>query len=90
MINVYHTDNEICNTSNFMEQLLKKQQKLRFSGAGAPHQNGAAERAIKIVVDMASAILMQTCMIYHKDTLSIDSGQRKWTMLYGYKVRSLI
>ena len=26
MINVYHTDNEIFNTSNFMEELLKKQQ----------------------------------------------------------------
>ena len=33
MINVYHTD--IFNTSNFMEELLKKQQKLKFSGAGA-------------------------------------------------------
>ena len=37
MINIYHTDNEIFNTSKFMEELLKKQQKLRFSGAGASH-----------------------------------------------------
>ena len=39
---------------------------------------------------MASAILMQAWMICHKDTLSIDFGQRKWTMLYGSKVVSLI
>ena len=45
IINVYHTDNEIFNTSKFMEELLKKQQKLRFSGAGASHQNGACSRA---------------------------------------------
>ena len=45
MINVYHTDNEIFNTSKFMEKLLKKQQKLRFSGNGASHQNGAGSRA---------------------------------------------
>ena len=90
MINVHHTENEILNTSKFMEELLKKQQKLRFSGAGAPHQNGAAERAIKIVVDMASAILMQDCIICHKDTLCIDFGQQKWTMMYGSKVGSLI
>ena len=43
MINVYHTD--IFNTSKFMEELLKKQQKLKFSGAGASHQNGAGSRA---------------------------------------------
>ena len=39
---------------------------------------------------MASAKLMQAWMIYLKDTLSIDFGQRKWTMLYGSKVVSLI
>ena len=44
MINVYHTDNEIFNTSKFMEELLKKQQKLRFSEAGASHQNWAGSR----------------------------------------------
>ena len=43
IINVYHAD--IFNTSNFMEKLLKKQQKLKFSGAVASHQNGAGSRA---------------------------------------------
>ena len=43
MINEYHTDT--FNTSKFMEKLLKKQQKLRFSAAGASHQNGAGSRA---------------------------------------------
>ena len=43
MIKVYHTDT--FNTSKFMEKLLKKQQKLRFSAAGASHQNGAGSRA---------------------------------------------
>ena len=43
MINICHTD--ILNTSKFMEDILKKQQKLRFSGAGASHQNGAGSRA---------------------------------------------
>ena len=90
MINVYHTDNGIFNTSNFMEELFKKQQKISFSGARSSHQNGAAERAIKTVVNMESAILMQAWMICHKDTLSISFGQRKWTMLYGSKDGYLI
>ena len=91
VINLYQTENEIFNTSKFTEEMLKKQQKLSFSGAGASHQNGAAsERSIKTVVDMASFILMQFCMICHNDTLSIDFCQWKWTMLYGSKVISLI
>ena len=89
MINEYHTD--ISNTSKFMEELLKKQQKLSFSAAGVSHQNGkAAERAINTIVNMASAVLMQARMIYHKNILSIDFGQRKWTMLYGSKVIFMI
>ena len=43
IINEYHTD--IFNTSNFMEKLFNTQQKLRFSAAGASHQNGAGSRA---------------------------------------------
>ena len=73
-----------------MEELLKNQPKIRFIGAIASHKNEASERAIKTLVAMSSDILMQAWMIYHKDTLSIDFGQRKWTMLYGYKVGSLI
>ena len=73
-----------------MEELLKNQQKIIFSGSGASHQNGAAERGINTVGNMESSIFMQACMICHKDTLSFYFGQRKWTMLYGSKVGSLI
>ena len=52
MINVDHTENGIFNNSKFTEELLKKQQNIRFSGASESHQNGAAERAIKTVVNM--------------------------------------
>ena len=41
MINIYNTHNGIFNTSKFMEELLKNQQKIRFSGARSSHQNGA-------------------------------------------------
>ena len=61
-----------------MEDLLKNQQKIRFSGAGVSHQNGAAERT----VTMESAIVMQAGVIYHKDKLSIYFGQQKCNILY--------
>ena len=63
MINLYHTDNVIFNTSKFMKELLKNQQNVRFSGAGASHQNGASERAIKTLVTVESAIFMQAWMV---------------------------
>ena len=46
VIKLYHTDNGIFNASEFMEELLKKQQKIIFIGAGASHKNGAAELLI--------------------------------------------
>ena len=47
VIKVYHnTENGISNTSYFMEDLWKKHKKIGFSGAGDPHQNGTAERAM--------------------------------------------
>ena len=60
-----------------MEEMLKKEQKIRLSGASASHQNGATERATKEVVIMESAILMKSWMICNKDTLSIDFDQHK-------------
>ena len=89
-INVYHTNNGIFNTSKFMEDLLKKNHNIRFSGSSISHQNGAAERAIKKWVTLASSILMQAWLICRKDTLSIDFGQRKWTIIYGSEVGSLL
>ena len=55
-----------------MEELLKNQKKIRCSGAGASHQNGAAERAIKTVVTMARTMLMHAALRYPKDTLFPD------------------
>ena len=56
MINVYHTYNGIINTSNYMEELLNNQQNIRFSGGSSSYQNGEAERNIKTVFTMSSAI----------------------------------
>ena len=62
MIKGYHTDNGIFNVSEFTEDMLKKQKNIRFSGAWASHQNGAAERTIKTVVTMASTNIMHAAL----------------------------
>ena len=52
VIKVYNTKNGIFNTSEFMEEMLKNNQNIRFIGAGASHQNGVVERTIKRAVTM--------------------------------------
>ena len=82
VIKGYHNDNGIFNSSEFMEELLKKQQKIRFIGAGASHQNMAAERAINTVVTMARTMLMHATIRCPEDKLSTDI----WTMAMDYAV----
>ena len=64
VIKRYHTDNEIFNDSAFMEELLKKEQKIRLSGAGASHQDGAADHAIKTVVTISRNMVMYYVLRY--------------------------
>ena len=52
MINIYHNDNEISKTSKFMEDLFKKHQNIRFTGAGDSYQNGSEEHTINMVIDV--------------------------------------
>ena len=82
VIKGYHTNNGIFNASEFMEDLLTQQQKIRFSGAGASYQNGAAELEIKTVVTMASTMFMHATIRCPEDTLSTDL----WPMVMDYDV----
>ena len=80
VIKGYHTDNGIFNASDFMEERLKKQKKIRFSGAGASHQKGAANRAIKTVFTMAKTMLMHAALRCLEHKFSTDI----WPMAIDY------
>ena len=77
VIKEYHTDDGIFNSSEFMEELLKKQKNIRFSGDGTSHQNGAAERAIKTVVTMERNMLMKFISSLAHDALPICVRETK-------------
>ena len=72
MIKGYHTENRIFNASDFIEELLKKQQKISFSGAGASHKNGSVYRDINTIVTMASTMMMHDMLRFPEDTLSTE------------------
>ena len=82
VINGYHTGNGIFNASEFMKDLYKNQQKIRFSGSGASHQNGSSERSIKTVVTMERTMLIHYAFICPEDTFSTDI----WPMAIYYAV----
>ena len=65
-----------------MEELLKNQQKISFSGAVVSHKNRAEECAIKTVVIMARTMLMHAALRCPEDTLSTNL----WTMAMDYAV----
>ena len=80
VIKGYHADNGIFNASEFMEDLSKNHQQIRFSGAGESHQNGSAEHAINTVVTMAKTMLTNAALRCPEDTLSTDL----WLMVMDY------
>ena len=53
-----------------MEDLLKNQKKIKFSGAGASHQNREAESAIKTLFTMERTTLMQAALKCPEYTVS--------------------
>jgi hypothetical protein len=67
----YHGDNGIFRAKEFREELMKHGQSIDFSGVGAQHQNGVAERNIRTVTEMARA-MMQHAHMHWPDQFSQD------------------
>jgi hypothetical protein len=54
----YHSDNGIFDTKDFREYCNQQQQHYSFSGVGAKHQHGVAERNIKTIAQWARANML--------------------------------
>ena len=61
-IKQYHSDNGIFASKDFKSDCDRLKQKYSFSGVGAHHQNGVAERNIKTVVQWARANLLHCAL----------------------------
>jgi hypothetical protein len=58
----FHTDNGVFTSKEFMENLMGSEQSVRFSGVGAAHQNGSAERNIQTIVNMARTMMLHAAL----------------------------
>ncbi len=61
-IKKYHGDNGIFNAQEFVAELRAKEQEVSYSGVGAQHQNGKAERSIRTVFNLARAMLIHSAL----------------------------
>ena len=61
-IRSYFGDNGIFTATGFKADLQAKKQDIHYSGAGAHHQNGVAERAIQTVTYLARSMIIHMCM----------------------------
>ena len=57
-IQEYHGDNGIFATAAYKDDYRLCGQTFKFSGVGAHHQNGGAERSIRTVVEMARSMML--------------------------------
>ena len=70
-IKKYHTDNGIFDSQALANELEQQGQDIAFSGVGAKHMNGAAERSIKTLVTQARAMLLHA-QLHWPDETHID------------------
>ena len=65
-----------------MDHIVKCNQQIRFSGVGAAHQNGVAERGIQTVVSMAHTMMIHAAMRSPQGSVSADL----WPMAIDHAV----
>ena len=63
----YHSDNGVFNAETFTASCEEDGQTQSFSGVGAQHQNGEAERAIMTVVSMAREFMIHAAISWGED-----------------------
>jgi hypothetical protein len=80
-IRQFHSDNGVFSSNEFREHCARLGQTLRFSGVGAHHQNGVAERAIQTVTNMARANMLHATL-HWPDRSFIDL----WPLAMNYAV----
>jgi hypothetical protein len=67
----YRVDNGIFDAAEFKESIQIMDQSITFSGVGAHHQNGKAERTIQTVVDKGRSMMLHASM-HWPETFSMD------------------
>ena len=79
IVQSYLTDSGAFKANTFVQHIRNHEQRLRFCGTNAHHQNGVAERAIRTISDMARAMILHASCHWNG---GIDSSL--WPMAVQY------
>jgi hypothetical protein len=84
-IQKYHADNGIFALTKFKQHCDNNKIVYSFSGVGAKHQNGVAERNIKTVAQYARANMLHMQHTGH-NRLILVFGHKQWIMQFGFLI----
>jgi hypothetical protein len=62
MVNTYMSDNGVFNSNELNADIVSKNQDARYSGVGAHHHNGIAERAIQTISNMSRTMMLHAAV----------------------------
>jgi len=85
----YHGDNGILASLDFKDDCHTKGQQISFSGAGAHHHNGLAERSIQTAIVWARTMLLHAAVHWPAAAdlqfwpLSLENAVYLWNILPG-------
>ena len=68
-IHSYQGDNGVYKAAEFVKDLNDRGQMIKYSGAGAHHQNGVADRAIYTILESAKAMLLHAAIHWPKEIM---------------------
>jgi hypothetical protein len=80
-IKSYRCDNGVYRAKHFVDDTIRHHQTIKYSGIGAHHHNGIAERAIRTISTSARTILLHA-MIHWPDETTLDL----WPFAIDYAV----
>ncbi|CAJ1952569.1 unnamed protein product [Cylindrotheca closterium] len=80
-VKAYHADNHPFSSKGFTDDVKSQKQKIDYSGVGAQHQNGAAERAIQTITTWARAMLLHQ-MLHWPD----EADHKLWPFAMDHAV----
>jgi Reverse transcriptase (RNA-dependent DNA polymerase) len=77
----YRGDNGVYRSDEWKREIVMKNQQMVYSGVGAHHQNGVAERAIRTISESARAMILHS-QIHWKNEVTLDL----WPLAVDYAV----
>ena len=81
LIGRYMTDNGTFGAKEFVDAIIARGQQVKYCGVGAHHQNGAAERSIRTVSNMARVMMLHASIRWPE-----TADATLWPMAVDYAV----